>query len=707
MGGAVFTQGLDTQILRSAFYGNKSGRGGAIIFKTFQSGSGSYNWTTGLTLDKDTVITNNSAVTRSGEFTEHSHYDQDYLVGYGGGISFYFCDSITIPELDFTVNYNGALLQGNTAAVGGGGMDLQNECTTTTNHTKTTVTLNINSGSILTNVCTGAMGGGGVFARGVTVNFGNTNDADSVRLVGNSATNGVGGGFAFYPLTLPGGAVRKSDITLYSGEMRDNVAKEGGAVYLTNSTLVTEGGFVGGNVANGNGGAFYADRDSELTLYGGMVSNNTANASGGGFYAQGSTVSLLDSVSVVNNAATTNGGGFAVVCTSTNNVLTLKGGLVAGNVAKGNGGGFWIKGGGSKDSSISEKIQVRENVAKNGGGFYLDSEARLNINGGYVYLNEAKSPVDTTLKTVYADQGGFDRTKVQGCGGGFYLVRGTSENKTQITFPADTDKIGIYLNIASNAADDVLSEGVETIVQNIPTVAKMSLDYAGGAFSSGWYEDYCEPDVGYKDGTEVTPDLFGKNVRYRTDLYAGKVTGDTKADYVLTNASKVVNGQWKKYLCVTLGFFFPIPAQLWITDHEDIGNGWVNLQFEPIFTNSYNYSQDAYIPTWAGAAVHDRHLWLTWSDKSEAEIQKIIDQYDGTGDPQNSWPLALRDNDVKKACNSGRVWVTAPLYAPLYGKDLQETVETSPANTTNRYYKIWVYKLLSAEQEKAQQVNAK
>lgn len=663
-GGGIFTKG-PVYIYGGTIRDNDASRDGGGVYVANTTGSAEF-------VMEDGEISSNRAYRNGGGV--YASYETSVLGGVisnnvatadGGGV--YAKAQTTVA---------GGVVNNNVAGKDGGGVFI----------VKNASAFNMTGGTLMGNVATN---NGGAFA--VNVAKGKVVSISGGLVQGNTALKN-GGGF-WYSTT--GTEIAKTNELTGAARVIGNAAVDGGGFFLTNTILTVEGGSVVSNTASSRGGGICAENGSDLTLDGGVVRDNTAGESGGGFFARLSSVELKGSIDVSGNHAGGDGGGLAIVCAdkagkgNSSKTLSLEGGSVSGNVADGNGGGFWVKGRGNTTSSISGDIFVRNNIARNGGGFYLQDSAYLNIDGGIVYLNEAKSDVSTNdFDTVYAPRlaaDHVDREVIRGCGGGFYLAPGTNISKvaydTVINFTA-TNSIGIYLNVASNAADDILAEGLYAVVTNIPKVADMELQYAGGAMATGWSEDYCVGDLAYTNGTHVITDEGYQAERCRTRLARNDRSGGVDDLLVASNNT------WRSYLCITLGFYFPMPGYLWITDHEDVGNGEVNLRFQPVFTNEYARSQGAFIPVWAESAIAKNHLFVGWGD-TPRELKDHIEAHDGSGNETDFTRLVrLRNEDKERDCTDGQVWVRVPLRGKKGGGSEPEPL----GDTTNRYYQIFVTK---------------
>ena len=660
--------------------------GGGIYMRGVKAGKGmiemyggriAYNTTTGV----GGGIHTQGPVLLAGGVIESNTSDSN-----GGGV----CidkDSGTDDDWDQSFTMTGGCIRNNTAQRGGGvytvnevaisGGDITNNnaslygggvCIDQTQKGTEIKPFTLSGGTIADNVA--KLHGGGFYV--------NLASKGKVRLengvvMGNKAGE-QGGGFWY-------SGVATTNLVAGGTLVSNNLASVGGGFYAQNkANLVVDGGTIVDNVAtNGGGGGFYVT-GSSLVLSGGTVKQNEAqgkNGNGGGFYVNQSAVSLRGNVDIESNQADGNGGGLAVLCNASTHEITLEGGTVAGNIAtNGNGGGFWISGKGSEDSKITSAIDVYGNEAKNGGGFYLNTNAYFTVDGGFVYDNKAVGDPAADFNTAY--KGGNGSGTPEGVGGGFYLASGTPATSgknpkpaipTVLRFTLSPDEaIGIFANTADCAADDVAAEGVNTEVQNMPEVDDMVLDKLAGAVVTGWDEDYRKDDDCYTNGTVSVTNIGYKAERYRTVVARGD------DPIVASNLVTGVGNTETRYLCLTLGYNFPIPEQLWITDHEDLGNGVVNLQFRPCFSNENQ--RTLYISEWARAAVEGGNLWVVWGKNEQELLANCDDIQDGT----NGMHVVLRekdpvDNDAK------RIWVRTPFFTNW---------THSASSETNRFYKIVV-----------------
>jgi len=84
-----------------------------------------------------------------------------------------------------------------------------------------------------------------------------------------------------------GGAIamnKGSQLNMTGGVIRDNLSRNGGAIYVGMSTVNIAGGTITGNEAKEKGGAIYSTGTGSITLAGGKITQNTAADLGGGCF---------------------------------------------------------------------------------------------------------------------------------------------------------------------------------------------------------------------------------------------------------------------------------------------------------------------------------------------------------------------------------------------------------------------------------------
>lgn len=275
--------------------------------------------------------------------------------------------------------------------------------------------LTLNNASVVSNTLLVASGnntaGAGIYAKG----------ASNILLNNASAkvNSNSGAGYG-------GGVYTESQTTLsfVNGEIKQNAANSGAAVYCCGSFSMS-GGTIACNNASGNGGGIYLNTTGSMSLSGGSVTGNHAQ-NGGGMYAAAQMT--LSGGTISNNQASVNGGG--VYATK---AVTMSLTAITGNTAALNGGGVLYNS--ALTTWTMNSGSISENIAHgDGGGFYgMGARMKFVMNGGTISYNLAGyESADPELIT----------DAVPHCGGGVYL--GTGIGVCSITGGS------IYGNIATN-----------------------------------------------------------------------------------------------------------------------------------------------------------------------------------------------------------------------------------------------------------------
>ena len=311
--------------------------------------------------------------------------------------------------------------------------------------------------------------------------------------------------------------------TSASGQSVTSETKNGGAIYLSHTTLTMDGGTMGSqnnpNYAVKGGGAYI--NDANLYMNGGNLCYNNASTNGGGVY-------LI------------------------NGNLTMSGGGINGNTATNNGGGGYVDNGGSV---LMDGGEIYDNVAINGAGLYVNG-GFLQLESGYVHGNNAS----TYGGGVFMNGGNFyhvsgevgksydnPNTAVNGAGvymnGGNYTMWGGYINGNK----ASANGGGVYMN----TGDFIMKGG--TIGYGSTTFRNMK----GGTFSMkngylrGNYASNNGGGVYSMGGTcDVTGGYVGYNTNYHNEavngggIYSagGVVTIDNDSTAVHVNYNKATNG---------------------------------------------------------------------------------------------------------------------------------------------------------------------
>ena len=369
------------------------------------------------------------------------------------------CD-LTIGSATITNNGSGAVNKSGLGAENGGGI-------------YNIGTLKLGKGVTISGNT--AKNGGGVYTKSVKTKGGKVT-IDGGKVIGNTATNGNGGG-----IYAEGGTV-----TAANCDISDNTAKtQGGGFYLTTSTLTARDNTINNNSSQTGGGLYLDSTNAELTRN--TIDNNKVSGVGGGMYTYGDTNNIgsntiaLKGNTITNNTAVSNGGGLAFA--NRNQHVTLDGDTIENNDGGVYGGGIYFA---SADLTMNGG-SVSTNNARNGGGIYHA------IYGKTVTLNDVKIHGNTAAKRgggifLWDSKGKLvlgsgtlvSCNKAELEGGGIY---GGVKSTIELIAGA------LYNNHAGTAGDDIyLKEKTNTTLILRPVGDDWILDDCGHPID-GWYLD--------------------------------------------------------------------------------------------------------------------------------------------------------------------------------------------------------------------------
>lgn len=408
----------------------------------------------------------------------------------GGGISFNFQtyrlngdwndnnkDTYSVTS---NINFNGAIISGNTATgFSGGGIRLYNNTAGNNGNRQVYINVNLNKGTLSNN--TAEAYGGGLYTYKADVKYSSSDGTLTIQ--NNTATNNNGGGIYVDGGSLielaatdisgnhakNGGALAISEATgsavinLGTSTISKNYATEnGGAIYLLGGNVtiadpvITSNGIKDGVVTTQNGGAIYiGGTGAGLTTTGDVrIEGNKSTTAGGAVYVSNGNVTL--SQSTITSNASANGGAFYV----TGGSITTAGGTVSNNVATNEGGVFYVNNGNINLGAI----QITNNSAVNGGAISLHNGAfeidpmcvvtsnTATGNGGGLYV----SNTGKTGTTITCQGGSFYNNSATN-GGGIYASGNPSNKEGKITLIFAANVEG---NTASNGGGIYMSDYV-------------------------------------------------------------------------------------------------------------------------------------------------------------------------------------------------------------------------------------------------------
>ena len=451
--------------------------------------------------------------------------------GRGGGVSCYVRRILG----DVTAEISGGEISGNSAGVSGGGINLYADRTYNASEDE------LNGDNHLNDVKVKLTGG---------------------ILCRNSVKNGDGGGIYVYvneensidTMTIE---TSYTESTIYGNTVTGN----GGAIGLSNGTVIVKSGNFSNNTA-GNGGAIYLG-DGDMSMNNIYIHGNTATKSGGGVYLANGTLTIedADKNKIINNTAESTGGGIQVqdgdlkmekclvqenkasygggVCVNNSNPITIN--LLnpaidfEKNTATTAGGGMAVLG----KITLNFSGSLQHNTASNGGGIFVAQGAKLIYKGGMIRYNHATG-TSTGINTGYEGTA----NGIHGFGGGVFVG-----SDSKLAFDVTEGGLGFYGNDANTGGDDIFANGKGTDVL-LPVVGEMELTgfnipvAKNGIF---WVEDYMTSDVEYDLGTI----FFGEShtpIRYRDALKSAAVVGRLEDNDTYYTAKR------SKYLSLALGY---------------------------------------------------------------------------------------------------------------------------------------------------------
>ncbi len=222
----------------------------------------------------------------------------------------------------------------------------------------------------------------------------------SVNIRNNTAVT-YGGGLYLYS-----GA--KANIN--NAEISDNEAKNGGGIYLENSSLTMKNSLLDGNVSNmyresyGEGGALYLKNAKTNTyIENTTITNNKARLRGGGIYLLNGTHTIKDSIVNNNRAISGSGGG---IYSAAN--LILENTSIDQNNSSDYGGGLYLN---SETCELKGTTSISSNYSsvKSAGGIYVGSTLTMSEQGNVVISN------NRTGSAAVNDIVGVDIYVIEGC----------------------------------------------------------------------------------------------------------------------------------------------------------------------------------------------------------------------------------------------------------------------------------------------------
>ena len=370
-GGAVYVNAGEAEI-SGTVSGNTATSGGAVYLVKGDNNKSSALSVTG-SLTGNEAVNGGAVYQASGTLTVSGSLSDNASSSSGGAV--YQAGGTFTVEANGSLSDNTATNNGGAVYQAGGTME--------------------NNGTILDN---SAANGGGIYRVGGTLTVGGA-------LSGNTASENGGG---FYSV---GGAVTVTGTFGGAEEGAGNTAANGGAVYVSGTTLNLNGASFSGNTSSTNGGAMYAL--NAITVIGGTWSNNaaveagaasfngnTSTGNGGALYMEGGSVTVMNASSALNANKAENGG--AIYATS--GAITLSNGSLTDNEASASGGAIYAA---SASVTVSGGSVSTNTAAQGNGGAVYAGSGTVNVSGGTLSGNSAENGFGGA---VYASSGTVNYT---------------------------------------------------------------------------------------------------------------------------------------------------------------------------------------------------------------------------------------------------------------------------------------------------------
>ena len=346
-----------------------------------------------------------------------------------------------------------------------------------------------------------------------------------------------------------GGAIRSlGSLELIGVEITNNSARDGGALLLDHSAVITDS-VLSNNTASRNGGAIKGF--APVVLSGSVISDNSSNSNGGGYDNDGAVNIFITDSTFSGNSAGLNGGGFN---NSGGRVHELHRVTFSDNTTGARGGGFTNDGG--RFISVRNVTVTGNSAGQVGGGIdnfggiidqIINSTVVFNDadDGGGGVQNEGGdiSPRNSMFANNDSPVGPDYNGKF--IGQGFNLI----ENTTGIVFRGDQtgNVVGVEPDLGPLQDNGGMTETHELLedsagIDEGTTSAAPAVDQRGearpqgltvdiGAFEAPPNGDFISPTAAV---VEVTPDPRNSVVGLVTINFDEDVVGVDIADFSLT-----------------------------------------------------------------------------------------------------------------------------------------------------------------------------
>ncbi len=272
--------------------------------------------------------------------------------------------------------------------------------------------------------------------------------------------------------------IYNTNAKVLNGTLKDSTAEYGAGIYISYSEAVLENVKVTGNTAtNGYGGGIYA-RNSQVNISGGEISDHTSGGRGSGIALVNSSLEA-DNVKIENNQFVNNqysseiGGGIYVYdSTSTaklkncslngnkasqggaiygNGAVTLENCTVTGNETSYQGGAIYM----NAEAELIDCTLARNKSASNGGAIY--STSTMSLKGSTLQKNTAgyRGGAIYATDAVILENCTINENEAANHGGGVFTngIKVTAKKTTFTGNTANSNGGGIMLNGGSSSAE--------------------------------------------------------------------------------------------------------------------------------------------------------------------------------------------------------------------------------------------------------------
>ena len=182
--------------------------------------------------------------------------------------------------------------------------------------------------------------------------------------------------------------VNATGVSISGSNFTDNTGINGGALILSNGTLVLSNNNFTRNIVSGNGGALFLS-NGKLSMSGNNFTYNKATNDGGAVYLENGTLKEALNNDFWHNRASNNGGALY-----TNIPVVMDGGVFFNNTADVCGGGIYL----NNTNNTLSNMEFNNNTAVNGSAIYVTKNNTLNVNNIVLKGNTHTdfSNIDTT-----------------------------------------------------------------------------------------------------------------------------------------------------------------------------------------------------------------------------------------------------------------------------------------------------------------------